>query len=72
MARIISGLDIGVEICKALGLEANRTKSVTIKIESNDIVRAEVVQYVYGEELNKVIEVLKKYHWEEDKDEIQS
>lgn len=65
MSYIISA-NIGLEICKALKIDTELVSSVTIKIEPDDIVRVEVVQYVPDDELQGLKEVLRKYHWEED------
>jgi hypothetical protein len=67
MAGPFSGRDLGVSICKALGIDAGATRSVDIHIAADEIVTATIVQMVDDVQNAEVSKVLKAYKWEEDK-----
>lgn len=60
-------LEIKKEICNILGLDVRFVNSITIKVVPDDIIRMNVILLLQKEQGGKLIEVIKKFHWEEDK-----
>lgn len=68
MIKYVKGYDIGKQICEALGLDDNATV-VDIHIAANDIVSLTVTYLGTKEQMEEVIEIVKKYELVEKKPE---
>ena len=60
-------LKIKQEICNALGLDVGFVNSITIKIVPDDVIRIETVLFLEKTQGGKLVKVIKKFHWVEDK-----
>ena len=61
MAHLLNGLDVGRDVCEALGIEVEHTHSITIKIQPDDIVRIDVEQNMTNDQYNNLIKLVKHY-----------
>jgi hypothetical protein len=50
-----------VAICQALGIDPSKTRTLTLTITAQEAPRVEIVQLVYVEETDKLVEALKFY-----------
>jgi hypothetical protein len=57
---IVTGIDIGKELLKALGMEKLEVKEIHIHVVPDDKVRIETVQFIRDEQFNKLKEIFKK------------
>jgi len=60
-------LEIKKDICDAIGLDIKFVNSITIKIVPDDIVRIDAILILEKEQGKKLVKIIKKFHWEEDK-----
>lgn len=65
----ISGIDIGKEICEALGIPIKGIKNIDIHIPADDAVTVGITKYVSPESMKKITEVIKHYQLHEVKEE---
>jgi len=59
--------DFGKQLCKILGLNGGKTRTITISCLPNDVVLVTVEQYLQDTEADKLIPVLKEYRLIPDK-----
>lgn len=67
MAKII-GIQIGKQVCEALGLDASKVRSIDIHVKANELVTAQVEHYIDGDEAQKLVNVLSAYTLRLDED----
>lgn len=60
----ISGLSIGQQLCKVLGLDSRKTQNIVISCKGDDIVRVHVTQYLQDHEVDPLLNILKDYKLE--------
>ena len=72
MGSYMNGINIGQEVCNALGLKITNVKSIIISIKPDEIVSMDVTYFITNEQLNNLTEVIKTYHLEEDNGKIQT
>ena len=58
--------NVGLEICKALNAAEKKVRSITIKIQPDDVVRIDTVEFMTNKQFDELIEVIKHYHLEPD------
>jgi hypothetical protein len=63
---IVTGVSIGKELLEALGMTGLEVKEIRIHVVPDDLVRIETVQFMQDNQFNKLKEVFKNYHLEED------
>ena len=59
--NLVSGKNVGVEICEVLGLDPSYTASIQINIEANAAVEAKCILPVTDSEMARIAAILKKY-----------
>ena len=60
MAKIL-GYRVGVEICEALGLDAENIARVDILLRAGDAAIVEISRYLVPHEVGELKEILKRY-----------
>lgn len=58
---IVTGCDLGVALCKALGLDPDVTGKITIKVVPNAIAIVEIERLITEEDSGKIALVLSEY-----------
>lgn len=61
----ILGVDIGKELCEAMGLPAKGISSIDIHVSAHELVTADVRMFVHDEQAKKLVELLRKYELRE-------
>lgn len=64
MAAVL-GNQIGKVMCEALGLDANKVKSIDIHVGVNDVVIATIVEYPTTDKMELVTRTLEAIEWRE-------
>jgi len=49
------------ELLKALNLDTSKIRKVAINIEVNDVVTIDTVGYVFDQEMEEMVEIVKRY-----------
>ena len=61
MVKFVPGYEsFGVDILKILDIDYEYVKSLTLKIEADDIVRVDVERLIYGPEATKILNTMKE------------
>ena len=60
-SKVVSNWDVGIELCKALGLDPRMTRDIFISIKINDAVRIKVNGYVSEDKLKEIMPILTRY-----------
>ena len=55
------GLSVGIEVCKALGLDPENVHSVHINLDAGNVADIEIKRFLVTSEIGPILEVLKKY-----------
>jgi hypothetical protein len=58
---IVTGIDVGQQICDVFGLNANHVQEIHIHIVADDKVMVDVKQVLQGEQLHNLLEVFKSF-----------
>lgn len=66
MSAIVADGDFGIELCKILGYDPKKVRNIVITCKADSAVMVHVLGYVQEEEAEKIINLLGKYHLEED------
>lgn len=66
---LINEDSFGKKICEILKLDSHKIKTITIKIQPDDIVQITTEQILFVDEGKEILNMLKYYHLELNKDE---
>ena len=58
---VVSGFQLGREICATLGVSTEEVSSININIPADGAVEVVITRYVGSKEVDKLIEVISKY-----------
>lgn len=58
---IVTGCELGVELCRVLKLDPKVTADITIISKPGDVARVEVKRFVTSDEARSIAEVLERY-----------
>jgi ribosomal protein S24E len=61
MAHLLSGIELGTALCKALGLDANRVVSVSLNMEAGGMATATVTHLVDDKAAGDFLKVVEGY-----------
>lgn len=67
MKDIENGSNFGLELAKILKIDTSKTKTITIKIQPDDIVLVTTEQFLFKEEGDGILKMLEYYHLEPNK-----
>jgi hypothetical protein len=62
--ELIATTSFGVELCKVLGLDSKKVRTITIKVQPDDVILVTTEQLLFVEEGQKMLTMLKYYHLE--------
>ena len=54
---MITGCEFGLEVCKALGIEANHIRRIVMDVQAGEVVRLYLEEYPDKEKLNALAKV---------------
>jgi len=70
MSKLTTGVELGMELIKALKLENHRVKDITIKVNSSNLATADITLYIEEDSVQGIFESLEKYRLERIKGDI--
>jgi hypothetical protein len=65
----ISTSSFGVELCQVLKLNSKKVRTITIKVQPDDVILITTEQLLFVEEGQALLKMLEYYHLEPNKDE---
>lgn len=61
----VSGQIAGLDICKILGVDPKKVKSINIRYAADELVKAEIVFVPDQETHEKIVKTMAAFKWEE-------